>query len=497
MRPGWRSLEPVAAGALLVTAFAPLGWFPLAYILPALLFYRWSEASPASAARQGFLFGLGLFGAGASWVYVSVHEFGNMPAPMAAFFVFMFICYLALFPAMAGWLQARLAPAGLARLVFAAPAAWVLFEWLRGWLMTGFPWLHLGYTQTGSPLMNLAPLTGVYGMSYLTALLAALLVVVIRQAAVPRLVAVSVLTLTLAVSWYAGRLEFVKPAGEMFRVALVQANIPLSEKWRPGAVLPISHIYRDLSHAVVEQSSLIVWPEGAIPESWQQNEQIVMQRLPTRKDGSRPDYLLGSIDMSPGQDYYNAAIGLSDTVSIYRKQHLVPFGEFLPFSPLLGWLINYLHIPMSDFSAWQQPQEAPILAGHPAGVNICYEDAFGEEIIAAARTSSYLVNLSEDAWFGDSLALPQRLQMARVRARETGRSFLRAANTGITAVITPDGEISARLEPFQRAVLTASVVPMSGLTPYVRFGNMPVLLLLTASLLLAVMSGRRQRARES
>ncbi len=201
--------------------------------------------------------------------------------------------------------------------------------------------------------------------------------------------------------------------------------------------------------------------------------------------------------MPPGQDYYNAAIGLSDTVSIYRKQHLVPFGEFLPFSPLLGWLINYLHIPMSDFSAWQQPQEAPILAGHPAGVNICYEDAFGEEIIAAARTSSYLVNLSEDAWFGDSLALPQRLQMARVRARETGRSFLRAANTGITAVITPDGEISARLEPFQRAVLTASVVPMSGLTPYVRFGNLPVLLLLTASLLLAVMSGRRQRARES
>jgi apolipoprotein N-acyltransferase len=327
--------------------------------------------------------------------------------------------------------------------------------------------------------------------------LAALLVVVVRQAAVPRLVAVSVLTLTLAVSWFAGRLEFVKPAGEMFRVALVQANIPLSEKWRPGAVLPISHIYRDLSHSVVEQSSLIVWPEGAIPESWQQNEQIVMQRLPTRKDGSRPDYLLGSIDMLPGQDYYNAAIGLSDTVSIYRKQHLVPFGEFLPFSPVLGWLINYLHIPMSDFSAWQQPQAAPVLAGYPAGVNICYEDAFGEEIIAAARISSYLVNLSEDAWFGDSLALPQRLQMARVRARETGRSFLRAANTGITAVITPDGEISARLEPFQRAVLTASVVPMSGLTPYVRFGNLPVLLLLTASLLLAVMSGRRQRARES
>ena len=497
MKPGWRSVEPVLAGAFMVAAFAPLGWFPLAYLIPALLFYRWSTATAAGAARYGFLFGLGLFGAGASWVYVSVHEFGNMPAPMAAFFVFLFICYLALFPALAGWLQARLAPAGTLRLLIAAPASWVLFEWLRGWLMTGFPWLHLGYTQTDSVLMNLAPVAGVYGMSLITALIAALLVVVMRGTVPHRFLAVSTLTLVLATSWAAGKLDFIRQDGDMFRVALVQANIPLSEKWRPGAVMPISHIYRDLSHSVVEQSRLIVWPEGAIPDSWQQNGQVVTGLLPLRKDGSRPDYLLGSIDMPGTNDYYNAAIGLSDTVSIYRKQHLVPFGEFLPFSPLLGWLINYLHIPMSDFSAWQAPQAPPVLAGYPAGVNICYEDAFGEEIIAAARDASYLVNLSEDAWFGNSLALPQRLQMARVRARETGRTFLRAANTGITAVITPEGDVSAQLEPFHRAVLTAEVIPMGGLTPYVRHGNIPTLITLAVLLLAAPISGRRQLARES
>ena len=491
------SIIVLLAGALLVLAYAPLEWFPLAFIAPAILFYHWSQATPAEAAWLGFLFGLGLFGAGASWVYVSVHEFGYMPAPMAAFFVFLFVCFLSLFPAMAGWLQARLAQPGLMRLLFTAPVLWVLFEWVRGWLMTGFPWLHLGYTQTGSPLMHLAPLLGVYGMSFFVAIIAGLLALLPHSVPVHRLLAVTAITLVFMGSWFAGRLEFVRPDGELFRVALVQANIPLVDKWKPGAATRITQLYQEMSRPVAEQSALIVWPEGAIPDGWQRNAARVEMGLPQRADGSRPDYLLGSIDMPDEGQYYNAAIGLSDKNSIYRKQHLVPFGEFLPFAGILGWLIDYLHIPMSDFSSWQGVQTPPILAGHRAGVSICYEDAFGEELIAAAGDSAYLVNLSEDAWFGDSLAPHQRLQMARVRARETGRSFLRAANTGITAVIAPTGEISARLEPFQRSVLTATVTPMSGLTPYVRYGNIPLLVLLGVWLLVGLMSGRERPGREN
>ena len=491
------SVAVLLAGALLVPAFAPLEWFPLAFLAPAILFFRWSKVTPVEAAWLGFLFGLGLFGAGASWVYVSVHEFGYMPAPMAAFFVFLFVCYLSLFPAMAGWLQARLAPAGVIRLLFTAPVLWVLFEWLRGWLMTGFPWLHLGYTQTGSPLMHLAPVFGVYGMSFFVALIAGLLALLPRSTPVNKLLTATVITAIFMGSWFAGRLEFVQPDGKLFRVALVQANIPLKEKWQPDAVTHITRLYQEMSSPVAEQSELIVWPEGAIPDSWQRHGELVERGLPRRADGSRPDYLLGSVDMPDDVRYFNAAIGLSDKTTIYRKQHLVPFGEFLPFAGILGWLIDYLHIPMSDFSGWQEAQAPPVLAGHRAGVSICYEDAFGEELIAAAADSAFLVNLSEDAWFGDSLAPHQRLQMARVRARETGRSFLRAANTGVTAVIAPTGEVSARLEPFQRSVLTASVMPMSGLTPYVRYGNIPSLVLLGVWLLVGVMSGRVRPGREN
>ena len=497
MKPGLQSLTVLMAGAATVLAFAPLEWFPLAFVGPAWLFWSWADVSPGRAAWLGFLFGLGLFGAGASWVYVSIHEFGNMPAPMAGLFVFLFVCYLSLYPAAAGWLQARLAAPGVVRLVVLAPALWVLAEWMRGWVMTGFPWLHLGYTQTGSPLLHLAPLVGVYGMSFAVALIAALLALLWRVRAGGRLLAVAVMTLILAGGLLADRLSFVQPAGGLFRVALVQGNVPLREKWRPGAVTRIMALYRDMSRPLVEQSDLIVWPEGAIPDYWQLHSHEVRQELPRRADGSRPDYLFGGIDLQADGHYYNAAIGLSDVETIHRKRHLVPFGEFLPFAPVLGWLIDYLHIPMSDFSAWDAYQPPPRLAGHRAGVNICYEDAFGEELTAMAANTAYLVNLSEDAWFGRSLAPHQRLQMARVRARETGRSFLRAANTGITAVIGPNGVISARLEPYQRSVLTATVQPMQGLTPYVRYGNAPVLLLLVVMVLAGITAGRPRPGRGS
>ncbi|MFW2439704.1 MAG: apolipoprotein N-acyltransferase [Arenicellales bacterium] len=474
----WQDAIVFAAGAGLVLSFAPLGLFPLAIISPAILFYFWTTASALRAAWLGFLFGLGLFGAGASWVYVSIHEFGFMPAPLAAVLVFLFVSYLAMFPAVAGWLQARALKPGVYRLLFAAPVFWVLMEWLRGWLMTGFPWLHLGYSQSNSPLMNMAPLLGVYGMSLLVAILAALIAVMISiRRWLQLLITGCLFAGVIFFSWLAGGLQFVAPAGEKVDIALLQGNIPLSEKWKPGASHQIIAHYVALSRKVVDDSAIVVWPEGAVPDSWQHVAAWPGLSLPRRQDGSVPDYLIGSIDTAADGNYYNAAISVVDSNKkpaaneIYRKQHLVPFGEFLPLKPLLGWLIDYLKIPMSDFSSWRGAQPDLMLGGWPVAVSICYEDAFGEELATPAGDAAFLINISEDAWFGDSLAPHQRLQMAQIRARETGRYFVRAANTGITAVINEKGEITSSLEQFKSGVLVSQVVPMKGLTPYVRYGN--------------------------
>jgi apolipoprotein N-acyltransferase len=477
INPRWQDATVLLAGAGLVLSFAPFAYYPLAIIFPAVLLFFWSKASPARSAWLGFLFGLGLFGAGASWVYVSIHEFGFMPAPLAAFLVFLFVAYLSLFPAAAGWLQARVMSPGVYRLLFAAPAFWVLMEWLRGWVMTGFPWLNLGYSQSNSLLMNLAPLTGVYGMSLLVAILAALVAAIVRAKGWHRLSAAALFAGIFLIGWAAGRVQFVFPAGTKVGIALLQGNVPLSEKWKPGASQKIISHYIDLSRSVVNDSAIIVWPEGAVPDSWQVVAPWLESELPQRHDGSLPDYLIGTIDSAESGNYYNAAISVSDTNNksvqneIYRKQHLVPFGEFLPLKPVLGWLIDYLKIPMSDFSSWQGVQPDIKLAGWPVAVSICYEDAFGEELATTVSGASFLINISEDAWFGDSLAPHQRLQMAQIRARESGRYFVRAANTGITAVINEKGEITSSLKQFTIGVLATSVVPMKGQTPFVRFGN--------------------------
>jgi len=488
----WQDATVFVSGAGLVLSFSPFGLFPLAIIFPALLFYFWSMAEPRRAAWLGFLFGLGLFGAGASWVYVSIHEFGFMPAPLAAVLVFIFVAILSLFPASAGWLQSRFLRPSYYRLIFVIPVLWVFAEWFRGWVFSGFPWLHLGYSQSNSILMNFAPLVGVYGMSLVVAILSVSLGVIVRYKSKHRFRAATLFVVILAAAWSSGKLNFVQEAGETVDVALVQGNVSLKDKWRPGSSTKIIKHYAELSRRAVNESSIIIWPEGAIPGNWKRALTVLKNSLPRRQDGRLPDYLIGAIDISANKEYYNAAIPLSDQSlspgpnEIYRKKHLVPFGEYLLFKPVFGWVVKYLEIPMSDFTSWQGAQPDISLAGWPVAVSICYEDAFGEELAPSAANAAFLINLSEDAWFGDSLAPHQRLQMAQVRARETGRYFIRAANTGFTTVINDKGEITSILEQFVPGVLQAEVQPMKGLTPFVRYGNGLFLFLLGLWLLPAL-----------
>jgi apolipoprotein N-acyltransferase len=476
----------MAAGLLVPLAFAPFDLFPFAVLAPAALFGLWRGLPPAQAAWRGFFFGLGMFGLGVSWVYVSLHDFGNMPAPLAVVAVALFVAIMALFPALLGFAQAHIAREGLRLLLF-LPAAWALLEWVRGWFLTGFPWLSLGYSQIDTALAGYAPQLGVYAVSWATALSAGLLVCAWQD----RHHALSRYAPALLVLWLAGfalgRIEWVRPVDGPVRVALVQANVPLTVKWQPEWRQEIVSLYARLS-AAHREADLIIWPETAVPAYLHELEDGFLPSLQNLARAENQAFLFGVVEeraVNGEMRTYNSVVSVGEEIGVYRKRHLVPFGEYLPLSSLLEWLLDYLHIPMSSFSSWGDRQPPLAAAGQKIGVSICYEDVFGEEVIRALPQATVLVNVSEDAWFGESFAPYQHLQKARMRALEGGRPLVRATNTGVTAVIDHHGRLIAQAPPFQRQVLTAEIQPMRGVTPYVRAGDLPVVLLLFTAMGLA------------
>lgn len=475
------------AGILLALSFAPVHLVPFAFLSPAFLFLAWQGTSAPRAAWRGFLFGLGFFGTGVSWVYVSLHHFGNMPAPLAALATLLFVAFLSLYFVLLGFVQARALPVTpWLRFAVGLPALWVLFEWWRGWLLTGFPWLNLGYGQTDTPLFGMAPFVGVYGVSWAVAQVAGLLALLFLVDRKSKFLGAGLTIAVFALSGSLSFFNFVTPAGAPITIAVVQGNVPLTVKWRPDQRDRIVDHYLALSRQA-NSAQLIVWPEAAIPGYLDQVEPA-REKIATLARERRADVLFGVIERNETRTaYFNsvARIGVDNVTGSYRKQHLVPFGEFLPLKPYLAWLLQVLQIPMSDFSSGTSSDGLLRAAGHPVGVSVCYEDAFGEEIIRALPKAAFLVNVSEDAWFGNSLAPWQRLQMARFRARETGRFMLRAANTGPSAVIDAHGAVRALAPAFKPWVLSAQVEPLQGATAYVRAGNAPAVAAAWAAVLLA------------
>jgi apolipoprotein N-acyltransferase len=488
-----RYLAALIAGALAVFAFSPFNWYPLSIVCPALLFWFWLGASVRQCFWLGIVFGVGMFGVGVSWVYVSLHDFGNMPAPLAGIVVAIFVLILSLFPAAVGGLQAAWPGTNiLLRLTLIIPGLWAASEWLRGWFLTGFPWLSLGYSQVGWPLGGFASVVGVYGVSWFTAVTVGALVVAVvnRFRRAPLGIAVA-MTLMLA-GWLVEGITWVEPKGEPVKIALVQGNISLAEKWHVDGRSGILKRYMDLSDNT--NADLIVWPEAAVPLYADELPESFWRRL---KDHPA-DFVIGILERrkdAAGEKLYNSVAGVGNSLSFYRKRHLVPFGEFLPLSSFLEWLLNYLHIPMSDFSSWPGAQPPLTAAGIPLGVSICYEDAFPEDVRAMLPDATLLVNVSEDAWFGDSLGPHQRLQMAQMRAVEMGRPMVRAGNTGVSAVIDHRGEISARSPQFTETVLQDTVQPMTGTTLYVRFGNLIMIVLVVLGLGVAMVLDLRPKPR--
>jgi apolipoprotein N-acyltransferase len=475
------------AGAATVLGFAPFGLFPLPWLTLAFALRQWQgAASPRAAAGLGFAFGWGLFLAGVSWVYVSMHRFGGMPGPLAALATVLFCALLALFPAASAWLARRLRGGGPWRDALAAAAAWTGTEWLRGWVLTGFPWLALGYAQAPpGPLAGYAPLLGVWGVTFLTVLLAALLACAVDQRRW-RVPAAAAFVGLVAAGFGLGRIAWTEPKAEPLQVSLLQGNIEQSLKWRPELLDLSLQTYLQLAQA--HPARLTVLPETALPTLLHALPPDYLMQLKAAGGG---DLLLGIATREADGRYYNSAIGLAGgALQRYGKQHLVPFGEFTP--PGFAWTLALLRIPMSDFARGGADQPPLSLAGEKVAVNICYEDVFGAEIRRALPEATLLVNLSNVAWFGDSLAPAQHLQIAQLRALETGRTMLRATNTGMTAVVDPDGGVRARLPAFQAGALQAQVRGYTGSTPYVRWGDGPVLAAVCVFLLLGLPRLRRR-----
>ncbi|HEX4985472.1 MAG TPA: apolipoprotein N-acyltransferase [Burkholderiales bacterium] len=489
-------VAPLALGAAAVAGFSPFGLYALPVASLAGLALVWRRcASARAAALAGFSFGAGLFLAGVSWVYVSLHVYGGMAAPVAALFTLAFCTILACYPAVAGALLARLPVRNDAcRLLLAFPALWTASEWLRGWLFTGFPWLAIGYSQVpSSPLAGYAPLGGVFGVSLAAAALAgagALLAEGLaarrhRDAAIAACVAVAL----VAAGALARQHAWTQPLpGEPLPVTLLQGNIPQELKWRPERAIATLETYRELMHEA--PGRLVLLPETALPVLDVDLPKDYLDALaagPARNGG---DVLYGIAELDASGRYFNSVRSAGTApVQTYRKHHLVPFGDYFPMRSLLGWIMQLLHIPMSDFSRGEAVQKPMRVAGQEVAVNICYEDAFGEEIIRQLPQATLLANFTNDAWWGDTIASRQHLQIAQMRAAETGRPMLRATNTGVTAVIGADGAVLATAPEFSTTSLNAEVHGYSGSTPYVRWGNLGMLALCALMLLAAVHAG--------
>ncbi len=480
-----RAVIAFLAGGALAASFAPLNLWPLAVLAPAVLMWLWQDAAPREAARLGFWFSFATFAAGTYWLYISIHGFGGAPLWLAFGLMLGLVSIMGLYQAALGYAVARWLPArGALRWLVTVPAAWLLVEWWRGWFLSGFSWLSLGYSQTDTWLAGLAPVVGVYGISAALLLSAGgLTALLCGRGTRLRVAAAAALLAPWAVGGLLYQHSWTQPAGPAVTVAVVQGAIPQDEKWQQSNRQTTLDLYQALTERVLG-TDLIVWPESApadvandlVPyinhlygEARAHGSVLVMGVLRAEGDARSP----------AAMRYYNSVLALDVKPSWYDKHHLVPFAEFFPVPQFVRAWLRLMSLPYSDFTpgALRQP---PLPAGRlQLGTTVCYEDAYGSSMLSVLPGADALVNVTNDAWFGHSSARHQHFQIARMRALEAGRYMVRAANDGISAVIGAHGEVIARAPEFRSLVLVSKVIPYGGLTPYARVGNWLIVSLAT------------------
>ena len=486
------------AGLVLPLAFSPFELFALAPLSVAVLFFVWTRVEARRALLCGWVYGLASFGFGVFWIHESF-QFNHIALGWAIVLTGLLVMFLALYPALVGYGVRRASAGEAIQLVVLMPAAWVVAEWVRGWLFTGFTWLQLGYSQVGSPLDGLLPIGGILLASWAVAASAGLVVLAARAAGRRRWRWLGVVLALWAASAGLGAIRWTGPAGDALAVALVQGNVPQGEKWLPRMREPTLARYLELTRAHWD-ADIVVWPESALPGLRDRFDAYVegLDRE-ARANGTRVILGVPSLDRETLALFNSviavgAARGDRDAEMTYHKRHLVPFGEYLPLDALVRPVTEALGLPVADFDPGADEQPLLEAAGHRLGVSVCYEIAFGDEIVAALPEAAALVTVSNDAWFGSSIGPHQHMQIARARARETGRYLLRATNTGVTAIVAPDGTMSARVPQFETAVLAGEILPMQGMTPYARTGDAVVVALALLALLAGFAAARRRSA---
>jgi apolipoprotein N-acyltransferase len=480
-RPRISQLIFFVLGCLTTLAFAPFGWSLLVPIVLIPFLYVCLTNSPRDSAKHGFWFGFGLFLTGTYWIYISVVVFGQAPVWIALFLMISLVLIMSVYFWITGWLISRLASGEPWYLLLVAPAVWVAVEWARGWLLTGFPWMALGYSQIDSALAGWAPIVGIYGVSMLVVLSVAAILVAVLTRGRQQIIAIALVLLPGLSGAILKTADWTDPVGEPLTATIIQGGISQDRKWLPEQFQPTLAFYQNETRKVAN-SDLVVWPEVAIPAVSDRVEGYIRE-LESDSRVTGQTILFGILERVTERriepDVYNAIIAVDgEQRQSYRKRHLVPFGEYFPVPETVREWMRMMSLPNRDLSDGDDVQ--PLLqtrGGVKLSVAICYEDAYGAEQLYALPDAGILINVSNDAWFGDSIAPHQHLQIARMRSLEAGRHTIRATNTGISAFIGPKGKVHETGDQFVPVTMTREVQPYQGSTPYAAIGNWLVLIL--------------------
>jgi apolipoprotein N-acyltransferase len=481
-----QSLVAFMSGAALTLAFAPFDLWPFAIACPAVLFSLWQGAAPRRAAWLGFVFNCATFLAGTYWLYISIHGFGKAPLAVALVLMLGLVAFMGAYGALSGYIAARWLPRmGALRWLVGLPGLWVLVEWIRGWFLSGFPWLSLGYAGINSWLAGFAPLSGAYGLSLLIAISAGAAVAAAFGKPRLRWLAAAFVVLIWSSAWALNRVTWTQPGGAPLTAALVQGAIPQDAKWELAEREHTLELYRELTHQAFG-ARLIVLPEASLP-LLSNDLGPFLEPLERDAEVRGSTMIVGLLRYEPDTGrYFNSLFALGTPGHTYDKRRLVPFGEFFPVPASVRQWMRLMSLPYIDMTPGAAEQPLLEAAGTKIAATICYEDAWGNLGLAALRDATLMINVTNDAWFGDSTAPHQHLEIARMRSLEAGRYQIRVANDGITAIIDPRGTVMARIARFKPAILRGTVVPHTGVTPYMRVGNWPIVGACLILLLLAV-----------
>lgn len=474
-------------------AIPPYGWWWLSVISLAILAFNLHQQTRKKALFiHAFLFALGFLGSGISWVFVSIYEFGATSLWLALVMTAMFVAFNAL--------AFALPFCGLAyfnnnhwRLLLGFPLFWVLSEWIRSWVFTGFPWLYLGYAHIDTVLVGWAPVGGVFFVSLIASFYAATLCFICLPSIEPKLKFFSVMAVVMF--WAEGKaltsFEWTQPAGEAISIGIVQPNIPQELKWKPDYRQPTLDILSALSDEVWQQD-LVLWPEAAIPALYHDSTEL-LDALHERALSNNTSFLTGILyDDYEKQKYLNSLVGLGHAKGLYFKQRLVPFGEYVPLESYLRGLIHFFNLPTSIIAKGDSDQRPIELDRYTIASAICYEIVYPDLVADITKGTSMIITVSNDAWFGQSLGPRQHFHMARMRAVETGRFVVRGTNNGVSAIIDQRGKVLAQSEQFVRTTLSGVATPMQGNTPYLLWKNYFLLALLFILMLTLLKVSRKQ-----